>query len=118
MRAAGGLVLAGVALAASGDAKFFDHRIGPILRAHCLGCHNDQLKDGGISFQNRASLLKGGPHGPAIVPGYPDRSFLMHAVKQDGEIMMPPGGKLSAADVATLKEWIERGAAWGAKLQP
>ena len=53
------------------DARFFDRRIEPILRTHCLGCHNDKLKDGGISFADRNSLIQGGTRGPAIVPGMP-----------------------------------------------
>jgi len=32
------------------DARFFDRRVEPILRAHCVGCHNDKLKDGELSF--------------------------------------------------------------------
>jgi mono/diheme cytochrome c family protein len=101
---------------AARDTRFFDRRIEPILRTHCLGCHNDQLKDGGISFAARDSLLRGGTRGPAIVPGYPDASLLIQAVRQDGALTMPPGGKLSAKDIATLAQWIKRGAAWGTKL--
>src|SRR5678815_6133609 len=99
------------------DTRFFDRRIEPILRTHCLGCHNDKLKDGGISFTGRDGLLQGGAHGPAIVPGNPDASILIQAVRQDGALTMPPGGKLSAKDIATLMQWIKRGAAWGTKLR-
>src|SRR5216684_3192429 len=88
------------------DARFFDRRVEPILRARCLGCHNDKLKDGGLSFAGRNSLLLGGTRGPAIVPGYPDASLLIQAVRQDGELTMPPGGKLSAKDIAILTQWI------------
>ena len=73
--------------------QFFDTRIAPILSKRCLGCHNDELNDGNISFQNRETLLKGGSHGPAIVPGDPEKSVLIHAVRQDGELKMPPGGQ-------------------------
>ena len=99
------------------DARFFDRRIEPILRAHCLGCHNDKLKDGGISFSDRDGLLRGGGRGPAIVPGNPVASILIQAVRQDGALTMPPGGKLSATDIATLTQWIKRGAPWGTKLR-
>jgi cytochrome c551/c552 len=98
-------------------AQFFDDRVEPILSKRCLGCHNEELKDGGISFQDRESLIKGGSRGPAIVPGKPAESVLIHAVRQDGELKMPPGAKLSAQDLATLAEWIERGAIWGTKLR-
>lgn len=65
----------------------------------------------------REGLLKGGSHGPTIRPGKPEASLLIHAVRQDGELKMPPGAKLPAADIATLTEWIRRGAAWGTKLR-
>ena len=99
------------------DARFFDRRVEPILRAHCVGCHNDKLKDSGLSLASRNDLLLGGTRGPAIVPGYPEASLLMQAVRQDGALMMPPGGKLSARDIAALTKWIKRGAPWGTKLR-
>ena len=97
---------------------FFDERVEPILGKRCLGCHNDELKDGSISFMDRDSLLKGGSRGPAIVPGKPDDSVLIQAVRQEGELKMPPGATLSPQDIATLTEWIARGAIWGKAVQP
>ncbi len=99
------------------DARFFDRQVEPILRARCAGCHNDTLKDGGLSLSSRNGLLLGGTHGPAIVPGYPDASLLIQAVRQNGALTMPPGDKLSARDIATLTKWIKRGATWGTKLR-
>jgi cytochrome c551/c552 len=98
-------------------AQFFDDRVEPILSKRCLGCHNHELKGGGISFEDRDSLLKGGHRGPAIVPGKPDESVMIQAVRQDGELKMPPGAKLSDPDIETLAEWISRGAVWGTKLR-
>jgi len=102
---------------AKDDARFFDRQVAPILSKRCLGCHNQELNDGGISFLDRETLIKGGGRGPAIVPGQPERSLLIHAVRRDGELMMPPGTPLSSRDVATLTEWIKRGAPWGTKLR-
>jgi hypothetical protein len=110
------LLLAGVASAAAGD-SYFDARVAPILRARCLGCHNEVLRNGGVSFWGRDGLLKGGVHGPTLVAGKPEASLLLHAVRQDGPLSMPPGAKLSAADIATLEEWIRMGAPWGDSLR-
>jgi Planctomycete cytochrome C len=104
--------------APKGEMRFFDTRVAPILTKRCLPCHNNELNDGDISFLDRATLIKGGSRGPAVVPGNPDASVLVHAIRQDGELKMPPGGKLSPHDIATLTEWIRRGAAWGTKLTP
>ena len=99
------------------DARYFDQRVAPILIKRCLGCHNQELNDGGISFFDRETLLKGGSRGPAVVPGQPENSVLIHAVRRDGEFKMPPGAKLPSRDVATLTEWVKRGAPWGTKLR-
>jgi cytochrome c551/c552 len=99
------------------DARFFDRRVAPILQRRCLACHNQDLKDGGVSFLDRSSLLKGGARGPAVVPGQPEASVLVRAIRHDSEPMMPPGPKLSAKDIATLTEWVRRGAPWGTKLR-
>ena len=96
--------------------QFFDDRVEPILSRRCLGCHNDELKDGGVSFMGREGLLKGGTHGPTIRPGKPEASLLIHAVRQDGELKMPPGAQLPADEVATLTEWVAAGAAVGNEI--
>ena len=97
-------------LAASKDALFFEQRVSPILKRRCAGCHNPQMLDGGISVSDRASLLKGGSRGPAIVPGDPERSVLVRAIRHDSEPQMPPGPKMPAREIKTLIDWVKRGA--------
>jgi hypothetical protein len=67
------------------DQRFFDTRVAPILTKRCLGCHNEQLKNGGISFLDRDSLLKVGGRGAAIVPGNPQASVLIDTLRHAGE---------------------------------
>jgi hypothetical protein len=111
-----------VVAAASGfaedkEARFFDEKVAPILTRSCLGCHNHELDDGGISFENRATLIRPrGEHPAAIIPGKPAESLLVQAIRHDGDVQMPPGKKLPAENIATLMEWIRRGAPWGSKL--
>jgi hypothetical protein len=99
------------------DARFFDTKVAPILRKRCLGCHNNELTDGGISFQNPSTLLKGGSRGPAIVPGQPGDSVMIRAIRQQESFSMPPGRKLSAKEVATITKWVQGGAVWGSDLR-
>jgi len=98
------------------DVRYFDERVAPILEKRCLGCHNEELKNGDISFLDRESLLHGGTYGPAIVPGNPAGSLLMMALRHEGELQMPPGPKLPSKEISVLREWIGRGAVWGTKL--
>ena len=105
------LVLALMMAASSAkDARFFEKRVAPILKRRCAGCHNAELKDGGISVFDRASLLKGGPRGPAVVPGDPDRSVLVRAIRHNSDPQMPPGPKMPAREIKALIDWVRRGA--------
>lgn len=109
-------LLAGLAMADKGE-RFFDRRVAPILTKRCLSCHNEELKNGNISFLDRESLLKRGRNGSIVVPGDPDASALIRTLSHNGDIKMPPGVPLSSKDIATLTEWVRRGAPWGTKLR-
>jgi hypothetical protein len=97
--------------------RYFDARVAPILTKRCLGCHNAELKNGDISFLDRESLLKGGRRGPTVVPGKPQESVLIEALRHEGELQMPPGPKLPEKEIRVLSEWIRKGAVWGSKLR-
>lgn len=113
------LIVAVIALAARpprDDARFFDDQVAPILTKHCLGCHNHELDDGNISFEDRATLLKDrSSGGAAVIPGKPEDSPLIRAIRHNGDIRMPPGKMLPLRDIKILTEWIRRGAVWGKK---
>src|SRR5262249_10301638 len=78
------------ARAAAGAAcsEFFERRIRRVLAANCYDCHTDE-HFGGLRVDSREALLKGGRSGPAIVPGDPDKSLLVQAVRQSGALKMP-----------------------------
>ena len=96
-----------------GDA-FFEKRIRPILVSHCYECHSDVNSEGGLLLDTRHGWQQGGDNGAAIVPGKPDRSLLIKAVRyQDENLAMPPkdaGRQLSDEEIAALEEWIRIGA--------
>ena len=58
--------------------------------------------------------MKGGYSGPVILPGKASESKLMHRVMGvKGVLAMPPAGpRLSAAEIALLRDWIDAGAIW------
>src|SRR5262249_7512915 len=57
---------------------------------------------------------KGGDNGPVVVPGDPAQSRLVQAVRQVGELKMPPKGKLKDAEIDALATWVKMGAPWPA----
>jgi cytochrome c551/c552 len=80
--------------------------------AKCQQCHGDQLQMSGLSLANRAAMLKGGDHGPAIVPGNAASSLLYQRITGQVQPAMPmaPVPKLTAEEIATVKDWINSGA--------
>ena len=97
--------------------EFFETRIRPILANNCYGCHTNS-KLGGLRVDSRDALLQGGSSGPSVVPGNPEKSLLIAAVQQSGELKMPKGSKLKAEDVEDLTAWVKAGAVWPASAKP
>lgn len=90
---------------------FFNKKVRPILEQHCYRCHSHQAKKakGGLVLDSRRGWAKGGQSGPALIPGHPDRSLLISAVRYE-DLEMPPKGKLPDKLVRQLERWIADGA--------
>ena len=96
---------------APADLDFFEKQLRPLLVEHCYECHAADEKNGGLRLDSRESTLAGGDTGPAIIPGQPDKSLLIEAVRyKNRDLQMPPKKPLSDAQVATLVAWVQRGA--------
>ena len=91
-----------------------EHPVQPVLQANCASCHNDTSKSSGLTMTSREAILAGGNRGPAVKPGNPAESLLLRAVEQSGDLKMPPGRKLAAAQIEIIRKWIADGAAWPA----
>ncbi|MBI1831783.1 MAG: DUF1549 domain-containing protein, partial [Planctomycetes bacterium] len=90
--------------------EFFEAKIRPVLVNNCYECHSaksSKLK-GGLYLDSRSGVLTGGDNGPAIVPGNPDKSLLIKALRHDGPKM--PKEKLPASVIADFVQWIKMGA--------
>jgi mono/diheme cytochrome c family protein len=96
----------------SANADFFESKIRPVLAAHCWECHGPDKQKSGLRLDSRQALLKGGDTGPAVTVGKPGESPLVEAIGYDGAVQMPPRGKLSNAEIASLTDWVKRGAPW------
>ena len=86
-----------------------------ILNVKCLLCHGRRRQEGGLDLRSRASLLKGGTSGPAIVPGKPDESLLIKRVlseempplKDQARVSVRP---VTSGELEKLRGWIMAGA--------
>lgn len=95
------------------DVAFFEREIRPVLHGRCFKCHAGEEPESGLRLSSRAGFLLGGERGPAVMPGKPDASRLMAAIRHEGELKMPRGGgRLGATQVEAMAEWIRRGLPW------
>ncbi|MHA3772198.1 DUF1549 domain-containing protein [Verrucomicrobiota bacterium sgz303538] len=88
----------------------FERDIRPILKTHCFHCHGEgeELK-GGVDLRLKRFLLKPTEDGAHVmVPGKPEESEMVKLIRE-GE-MPKKGRKLTAAELATLEQWISHGA--------
>src|SRR5205823_11119046 len=75
------LTMTGTALGqAPADDTLFEAKVRPVLLASCFKCHGGAKTSGGLRVDARTALVRGGKHGPAIVPGAPEQSLLLQAM--------------------------------------
>ena len=106
--------------AQSGDGvEFFEKKIRPLLVENCYACHSAKtIASGGLKLDTKESVLKGGSRGTALVPGSPDASLMLRAVRhEDDELKMPPTGRLSDSQIEDLRPLDRSGRAGSADRQ-
>ena len=93
----------------------FKSQVQPLLEQRCTECHGEKKQKSGVRFDRKSGAFQVGDSGkPAIIAGRSaDSSLLQRIISTDPDEMMPPKGeKLSATQVALLKQWIDEGAIW------
>ena len=93
--------------------EFFEKKIRPVLVERCYTCHSSESAQvqGSLLLDSREGMLKGGKSGPALVPGEPDESLLIKALRyNEKDLKMPPGEKLAADVIADFEAWVKMGA--------
>lgn len=95
------------------DLEFFESSIRPVLAKHCYSCHGPDQQMSGLRVDSRDALLKGGKRGPAVVPGEPEKSLVLKAMRHDG-LKMPIGSRLKDSEIAPFEAWVRRNAPWPA----
>src|SRR5499433_4381320 len=97
--------------------EFFEKKIRPIFAANCQRCHNARSKVAGLDLTTAEAFQRGGSSGPVINKEKPEESRLLKVIGYDGEMKMPPSGKLKDQEIAALTEWVKMGAPWPGAVQ-
>jgi hypothetical protein len=97
---------------AAGPARVdFQQQIQPIIAKHCLECHSQDRRRGGLSLASYGDALEGGKNGPVIRPANGAGSPLIHRLTGAAEPQMPKDEPpLAPAEIALIKRWIDQGA--------
>ena len=96
------------------EAVDYEKDVRPVLEAHCTDCHGEDKQKNGLRLDTVQGILKGSDSGePLYLKGSSADSLIIRMVTStDPQHMMPPKGERLAADkIATLKAWIDGGAA-------
>ncbi len=92
--------------------EFFETQIRPLLLAYCVECHGGKKEESGLRLDSRENVLKGNEAGPVVLLKKPEKSRAVRAVRHEGDITMPPNGKLRDDQIAALETWIRLGVPW------
>src|ERR1700721_3139451 len=94
----------------------FSRDVAPILTASWMQCHGREPLMAHLDLRTRDTALKGALHGAAIVPGNAAESHLYRHLTGQELPQMPLGGRLSDAEIAIVKNWIDSGAEWDSSV--
>ncbi|MEQ9411360.1 MAG: DUF1553 domain-containing protein [Fuerstiella sp.] len=105
------VVILGTSASADDRMDFFEAKIRPVLIEHCYQCHSADAKNvrGGLLLDSRKGVEAGGESGAVVIPGMPNDSLLLSAMKHES-YEMPPDRKLPANVIADFEKWIRDGA--------
>ncbi|MCB1202689.1 MAG: PSD1 domain-containing protein [Verrucomicrobiae bacterium] len=98
----------------SDDIAHFETKIRPVLVESCYECHSVESgkAKGGLRLDDREAILRGGDSGPALLPGKPEESLLLAAIRHsDPDLEMPPRKeRLPEKTLRDFEQWIVNGA--------
>lgn len=106
-------------VSAADDGINFSRDILPLLSENCFQCHgpDEANREAGLRLDKHdAAIAKLESGQAAVVPGNSGNSELFQRiVSSDADVRMPPpdsGKKLTKAQVALIRKWIDGGAEW------
>ena len=90
----------------------FQSHVQPILQERCYSCHSHDagVMEGGLALDWRSGWEVGGGRGPAILPGRPDDSLLIQAIRHTDQDLKMPEERLPDSEIEVLVQWVRAGA--------
>lgn len=90
---------------------FFRDIVEPILRKHCYECHShvSGVMEGDLTLDWQNGWKTGGSRGTAIIPGDPESSLLIKAIRHSDPELQMPEKKLSDKEIVILTKWVKNG---------
>jgi hypothetical protein len=87
----------------------YESSVAGLVKNHCLKCHSQTRREGGLDLSSQTGILAGGDSGEIIDRERPASSLLLEYVTSRE---MPPEDEppLSDAQIAEFRKWIEGGA--------
>lgn len=97
----------------------YQRQIQPIIDKHCLECHSQDKRKGGLSLATYGDVLEGGRNGAVIRPANGAGSAIVHRLTGAVEPQMPKDeDPLPPAELALIRLWIDQGARGGPSSSP
>lgn len=97
----------------------FERDVARIFEERCWYCHGGDEPESGLRLDRRPNMLRGGDSGlPAVVPGAPEKSYLIEVINHvDPDMAMPPDeDKIPSKEIELLTKWIREGAVWPGQM--
>ena len=94
--------------------EFFEKNVRPILAETCYKCHEGHTAKNGLQLTSRESILRGSDYKKVVVPGDPDNSVLIKAVRHaaGAEPMPNKAPQLATNQIDALVQWVKMGLPW------
>ncbi len=108
-----GCAKAGASEPDASSQAFFELKVRPVLASSCVKCHGAKKSSGGLRLDSREAIQAGGDNGAVVVPGDPEGSTLIRAIRHaDEDLKMPPSKPMPRAAQDDLAAWVAAGAPW------
>ena len=105
------LVAAGMVQAQTpAQLELFEKNARPLFVEKCQGCHNAKLKSGGFDLSSPEGIKEAASMGIFGSAADAEKSPIIKALSYEGQVKMPPQGKLPPETIAAVREWVAAGA--------